>query len=336
MGVVDKLVSLSEKYKRKRKILIIGYKPPPITGVSVFLDRVMKQLNDKKIPNQLFIYSGESKARKLFKLFYLLFHGGRYIIYLNLTHFELFALLSSRLIKTEIIYYDHNFRVLERLNKWQKYIFKRFLKQLTELHVVNHNVVDYYKQHGIFLEEKINVVSPFLSPDVLEADKKFAEYSVELKYFLDNHRPLLLSSAYALTFYQGVDTYGFDLCLKLISELRKIYPNPGLILFLANPNYNRNYYKILKENIITDHLEDFIFLNEGPIEMWPIMPKVDIFLRPTNTDGDAISVREALFFDCPVVASDVCPRPDGVSVFKNRDFDDFLQKVIAAIQLEIK
>ena len=35
----------------------------------------------------------------------------------------------------------------------------------------------------------------------------------------------------------------------------------------------------------------------------------DVLLKPTNTDGDAISVREALYLGVPVVASDVVERP---------------------------
>jgi glycosyltransferase involved in cell wall biosynthesis len=39
-----------------------------------------------------------------------------------------------------------------------------------------------------------------------------------------------------------------------------------------------------------------------------------IFLRPTLTDGDALSIREAMAAGVPVLASDVVRRPTGVTV----------------------
>jgi glycosyltransferase involved in cell wall biosynthesis len=45
----------------------------------------------------------------------------------------------------------------------------------------------------------------------------------------------------------------------------------------------------------------------------------DLFVRPTRADGDAISVREALFLGVRVVASDAAPRPRGVRLFATGD-----------------
>ena len=48
-------------------------------------------------------------------------------------------------------------------------------------------------------------------------------------------------------------------------------------------------------------------VKEGPFI--PVLRLTDVLLKPTNTDGDAISVREALYLGVPVVASDVVERP---------------------------
>ena len=50
-------------------------------------------------------------------------------------------------------------------------------------------------------------------------------------------------------------------------------------------------------------------------------------MRPTNTDGDANSLREALYFEVSSIASDAAARPDGTILFKNRDANDFISKV---------
>jgi phosphatidylinositol alpha-1,6-mannosyltransferase len=45
----------------------------------------------------------------------------------------------------------------------------------------------------------------------------------------------------------------------------------------------------------------------------------DLFLRTTWYDGDAVSVREAVQFDIPVIASDNGMRPSGVNLIPARD-----------------
>ncbi len=52
----------------------------------------------------------------------------------------------------------------------------------------------------------------------------------------------------------------------------------------------------------------------------------DLMVRPTYRDGYGISVAEALHFGCPAIASDVCRRAKGAIIFKNRDFDDLIEK----------
>jgi len=44
----------------------------------------------------------------------------------------------------------------------------------------------------------------------------------------------------------------------------------------------------------------------------PAFPFTAVYLRPTLTDGDAVSIREALDAGVPVVASNVVRRPRGV------------------------
>jgi glycosyltransferase involved in cell wall biosynthesis len=45
-----------------------------------------------------------------------------------------------------------------------------------------------------------------------------------------------------------------------------------------------------------------------------LIERSDVLLRPTYFDGDAVSIREALFLDTPVVATDNGMRPAGVDL----------------------
>jgi hypothetical protein len=61
------------------------------------------------------------------------------------------------------------------------------------------------------------------------------------------------------------------------------------------------------------------------------MKKVNVFLRPTKSDGDALSVRESLFLHKPVIASDAVPRPAGAIAYKLNNEKDFLEKTLTLI-----
>ena len=63
------------------------------------------------------------------------------------------------------------------------------------------------------------------------------------------------------------------------------------------------------------------------------LQEADVVVRSTFTDGDAITVREALDLGIPVVASDTDFRPPGVTLFKKGDSRDLrakLQQVLGA------
>ena len=53
----------------------------------------------------------------------------------------------------------------------------------------------------------------------------------------------------------------------------------------------------------------------------------DVVVRSTFVDGDAITVREALAFGVPVVASDTDFRPAGVTLFRKGDVSDLVVKL---------
>ena len=83
----------------------------------------------------------------------------------------------------------------------------------------------------------------------------------------------------------------------------------------------------MKNKITTIGIDkNFIFITQN-YQFYPILMASDLFVRPTNTDGDAISIREALHFRIPSVVSDAVPRPKGTNLFKNRDIHSFTIKV---------
>lgn len=63
-----------------------------------------------------------------------------------------------------------------------------------------------------------------------------------------------------------------------------------------------------------------------------LMKQCDLVLRPTNTDGDALTIREALYFGVPVIASDAVRRPTGTILFRNRDAKDLMCRTVDVLK----
>lgn len=208
---------------------------------------------------------------------------------------------------------------------------RKFFKKLDALIVVGEHVLDDLTQHEIEVGGQIFVQNAFIEPDESEEAQIMKLYRDDLLRFIDERSPVILACASRLNFYKGDDIYGVDMCITLMAQLVRKYPNAGLVFALANKQMNQAY---LRENIdrIRDlGLQDSICFVHGHKPIWPLFKRVDLHVRPTNTDGDAISLREALHFNCPSVASDCVPRPPGVVCFRTRNDADFIEKVTVEI-----
>ena len=116
------------------------------------------------------------------------------------------------------------------------------------------------------------------------------------------------------------------MCIELTAKLKNIYPNLGFIFALANEKVNMEYIDKMHLRIKELNLEENFYFLTGQKELWPIFKKASLMIRPTNTDGYGVSIAEALYFGCPAIASDVCDRPEGTILFKNRNLDDLYDK----------
>jgi len=172
--------------------------------------------------------------------------------------------------------------------------------------------------------ENISVLAAFLPPSIEEREIKRIPQKVW--DFIDNHTPIIAVNAFKIVFYQDQDLYGLDLSVELCASLHNDYPKVGLVFCLPEIG-DYEYFSKMKQRIAEKGIEDNFLLVTQPYQFYPILMKSHVFIRPTNTDGDATSLREALFFKVPSVASDVCPRPEGTILFKNREINDLTQKV---------
>lgn len=131
--------------------------------------------------------------------------------------------------------------------------------------------------------------------------------------------PLMLAAGGVVLTEQHYDLYGLRDTIDLYFELRKSGLVLRLLLVIIGNTFTssqRRYLDEINSLIIRD---SNVMVVEGQnMPLMPLFKHAKLFLRPTKTDGDALSVREALAMQCNTLASDVAIRPEGALVYHNK------------------
>jgi glycosyltransferase involved in cell wall biosynthesis len=333
-----------------KKIVILGINPPPLGGISVHVQRVTHKFRAQN--NAVFVFDAEKRTRGLWGfcvhqmrlISFLLKHKPDLVYHHTVTCFfrgrllELsFVLALKKLLGFNLIMVDHVSRFWGRQSWLYKKIANLFLRGLDQQVLVGSSTYTSYRKNKIFLGKCWSVEAAFLPPDLDSEHEIVAAYSSELHAFLQTHSPVILANASKLVLFQESvgsnmsvqkELYGFDLCLASMQELRHHYPTLGLAFVLAGAG-DEKLFAHLKKAI--EKNESVYFMYQCPVELWPLIKRVDLFVRPTLSDGASVSVQEALWVGTPTLASDVCERPAGTVLFKTGDQEDFVKKVMQVL-----
>lgn len=269
------------------KIVIFGSLPPPIGGVTKSIENLLFALKNRSIPVELFT------KKSLFSR-YDIAH-----IHYSKSWKRLVGILLGKLISKKVIFTLHG-------NLYKNDIFNYFSSRIADgVILLNRTTERRYKEKF----KNTIVLSSIFTEGLKEParDKKYI-------YKKDGSVYLLLY-AYGKVFQKSKDIYGVDFILDNLSHLDKRF-----VLVLLDPQgaYKDEVLEMDNESLIhLDHEVDFISL----------LSDVDVYLRPTTTDGSSVAVQEALMLGKPVLASDVVERPLEVTLYKSGDVDDFMIKL---------
>lgn len=179
--------------------------------------------------------------------------------------------------------------------------------------------------------DKTDVIPAYVEPIPQHEDE--AGIAPAVRSFCESHHPVILANGAPILYDDGRDLYGIDMCVELVDRLRHVWPQIGLVWYLLKfPGWSPAYADRMAREVKRRGLGPHWLFTEPTGEMYPVFKDVEIFVRPTCSDGDAVSVRESLHFGVPVVASDAAPRPQGCIVFGTRDQDDLVAKTRAALE----
>lgn len=301
--------------------ILVGPLPPPIGGVSTHVKRTMDKLH---IPCINTSHLSFSDIRYI-----LMLHNKEIIVhdYGKITLLVLILKASLFRLNCEITLVNHNFGIFSIQERdYKSTVFKYLVRALVGLSTQMLVVNDYLKikMCSMYKHAQIKVFDPFIEPDMRDEERIRKTYPPELLNFIKSKKPLLSAGAWHLTFFQDHELYGFDMLIELIGVLKLNYSNIGLVFGLADIEFNQPYLCQCIERIKQLKIEDNVCILKDQKEIWPIIKDSDVFLRPTNTDGDPLSIKEALAFNVPVVASDCVKRDTRVRIFLTRDIDSLV------------
>lgn len=325
-------MELKHKYSENifnKKIIIIGMNMPPLGGIAIHINRVIKKL--LKQQNLVTLVDVIKESRENSKLGYLIYLTILFnkirpdIIYyhtLSLRKLPLelgYLILLKKLFKVRLIVIDHTPRFFYSKSWIYKKILNFLLYYVDKQILIGDSTFKAYVENKIKLKNDFSIESPYLSPDFKIKDEIFAKYPQNLKNFIARCSPIVLINGSAVRLINIIDLYGFDMAIKLLYDLKKIYKNIGLIIVLAEMGDKKHFDKIFNE---IKNNNDIYLLLGCEQEIWPLFAKVDLFIRPTCSDAFGISIQEALDMKVPVIASNVCQRPKGTVLFKSRNQND--------------
>lgn len=194
-------------------------------------------------------------------------------------------------------------------NSIRGFIFSRFSRIIA----VSEPIADVFRRYGV-PGSRVKVIFPY----ALQRPDEAVTVPAELTDFCNEHSPLLLAVG-------GLEK-DYDPLFQ-ISAMRDILhdlPNAGLMIAGDGSMRAR-----VEQAIATSGYADNICIagNVDHAVTLHLIEDADVLLRTTLFDGDAISIREALYLGTPVIATENGTRPVGVHLIEIGDREALVKKI---------
>ena len=314
---------------KKHRILEVAPFPPELGGISVSVQRLYDKLQTES-DLDVHKYSLNAFLPTIFghKIGVLLKFAWLFIYALfsrrfDLVHFHVSGYLRRRVISVLFPIVSPRSKMVFTVHGDMENVLKED-RDLKEFNSVDSIIVVKIGDSKLFpklFNGRVYEIPAFIFPDT----NKPLSLPDELSFFLVNDKPIVLMCGSIVISEQYNDLYGFGDCVELYNSLKAIGIDVKMLMVCTGYKYEheKKYHDGILRQIEN---ENDIMLYDSKMEFWPILNKCDIFIRPTKTDGDALSIREALYMNKIVLTSNVVKRPNDVVVYSDKE--DMLQKMI--------
>ena len=175
--------------------------------------------------------------------------------------------------------------------------------------------------------EKMTAVVPFIAPPL--EDLTTAAWPADIAAIRQNCRPIIASGTGRLDAVQGRDLYGLDQFVQAARSVLTQVPDAGFV-YLIGAEGDAELLRSARAYVLEHGLQSRVCIHVGPLPGPLMWQAADVYVRPTLDDGDAVSIREAMYLGVPTVASDVVGRPVGCLTYRGGDAAD-----LARVLLEV-
>jgi glycogen synthase len=165
---------------------------------------------------------------------------------------------------------------------------------------VNQEIIDFYLQLGIPASR-----TRLIPPHSVVLTKIARQLQEPITSFFAEHERILVSVC-------GLEPeYDVSRQIEVMAHVTRRFPNTGLVIIGSG-----SLEASLRQQIqATSYARNVLLCGDVPHDVTlRAIADSDVLLRTTLYDGDAISVREALYLGTPVIATDNGMRPGGVEL----------------------
>lgn len=296
--------------------IIFGKTPPPIGGVRIHVKRLVCSLQEADY-NFSFVSLNPRALAKSYKILLAakFIHVHTSNVYVRFSFALLCKILKTKLITT----YHGN---LKRFSPIPNLIDTISLKMTNCPIVLN--------EYSLGIAKKINrrasLIPAFIPPGNHEIQKPLPK-SISNKLENFDYKNCFCTNAYAVNFDKnGCEIYGI---IDLVTIFQK---HNQLGLIISDPS--GAYKKYFSQNKI--QLSENILIIAEPHSFLPILKFSNCFIRATSTDGDSLSIKEALYFDKKVIASDCVSRPTSCITYTANSIDALENAILKISTFENK
>lgn len=327
----------------------IGMIPPPYGGVSVYLRRLIDKLdadefsvggyytcssNDKISHSPLFDRWSWFESYKFpLKIFKYIFQLNKYKILHS--HLSLEAMLYlwtlKKILNKKIIVTVHNSMVenyYKHTNRLNAYFLRRMANDQDVVWIaVSQEGKNQMENLPFTFKSDIQVIPAYIPESI---NNKLLPH--ELEVYLAQYNRSLAFYGHSLMLNDGMDVYGYKQMLDIYKHVLGVSPDIGLVYCMADIS-NGDGIRDIEEYAHKLGIYDKIFWQYGSLSsLQPLWEKIDVYVRPTSTDGDSLAVREALEAGARVVTTDVVKRPTNCAVYHYGDINEASNKIFSVLK----
>ena len=312
------------------RVLQLGPYPPPHGGVQSNLVAIRTFLRRQNVPCVVINITRHRKP-DADEVFYPKTAAGLIQLLLRLdydiVHLHVGGRLTRRVLglalacavmpgsKSVMTFHSGGYPSSDEGKATKKHSFAGFvLRRFDGVIGVNDEIIGFFQRLGIAAERSRLIYPHSFLPD----EQAAPEFPEPLASFFREHSPVLISVGLL------EPEYDLPLQIEVMEQVRQKFPSAGLLL-IGSGSLEQELREQIRARAYAKHIS---LCGDVPhaITMAAISQS-DVMLRTTLFDGDAVSVREALHFGTPVIASDNGMRPSGVHLIPKSDLPALLHAI---------